>query len=142
MTGKKVIDKIADNRMRFVPELSHHAAGEHSGAAVPFEIDRAMCGFAVNFRPAVRATGTLVFRGNQVKASELRIVHDFLAQRSTSARDDLDHRLHFALRFSRKSVPLQYLFRLNSPCGTAMPLVPASPAFAEASAWQAEARLQ
>src|SRR6266498_4975131 len=97
MTGKKVIDKIADNRMRFVPELSHHAAGEHSGAAVPFEIDRAMCGFAVNFRPAVRTTRTLVFGRKQIKAPELRIGHDFLAQRSTSPRDDLDRRLHLSL---------------------------------------------
>ena len=97
MTGKQVIDEIADDRVRFIAELRHHAAGEYTGASVPFQIDRAMCGFAVNFCPAVRTTRTLVFGREQIKAPELRIGHDFLAQRSTSARDDLDHSLHLRL---------------------------------------------
>src|SRR5881396_2114947 len=88
--------------MRFVAELCHDAAGEHAGATVPLEIDRTMGSLAVNFRPAMRTTGTLVFGGNQIKAPELRIGHDLFAQRSASAGDDLDHCLHFTFRFSRR----------------------------------------
>jgi len=53
--------------MRFVPEFRHNTAGENPGAAVPFEIYRAMCSFAVNFRPTMRTTRTLMFSGNQIK---------------------------------------------------------------------------
>jgi hypothetical protein len=41
----------------------------------------------------------------------LQIVHDLAAQRSAPAGDNLNHRLHSTLRFSRKSVPLQCLFQ-------------------------------
>ena len=83
--------------MRFVSELGHDAAGEYTGAWVPFEINRPMCSFAVNFRPTMRTTGTLVFGGNQVKAPKLGIVHDLFSQRSASSRNDLNHRLHLRL---------------------------------------------
>src|ERR671919_1813808 len=97
--------------MRFVSELRHDATGEHTGATVPFEIDCTMCGLAVNFRPAMRTTRTLVFGRNQIKAPELRIGHDLFAQRSATAGDDLDHCLHSTFRFSRKSVLWQCSFR-------------------------------
>src|SRR6266853_418681 len=64
MTREQVIDEIANDRMRFVPELRHNTASENSGSSVPFEINRAMCGFAVNFRPTMWTTWTLVFGGN------------------------------------------------------------------------------
>jgi hypothetical protein len=41
----------------------------------------------------------------------LRIAHDFFPQRSASGCDDLNHRLHYRRRFSRKSLPLQCFFR-------------------------------
>ena len=82
MTREQVIDEVTNNRMRFVPELRHDTAGEHTGAAVPFEIDCAMRRFAVNLGPAMRTAWALVFGGNQIKALELRIVHDFFPQRS------------------------------------------------------------
>jgi hypothetical protein len=94
MTGKQVINKITDDRVGFVSELCHDPTGEHPRAAMPFEIDRPMRGLAVDFCPSVRATRSLVFSGNQIKTPKLRVVHDFVAQRSTSGRDYLNHRLH------------------------------------------------
>jgi hypothetical protein len=63
----------------------------------------------MDFGPTVRATRPLVFGGNQIKPPELTIGHDLFPQRSTSGRDDLDHRLH-PPRFNRKSSLLQCLF--------------------------------
>ena len=82
-------------------------------APVPFQIDRAVRGFAMDFCPAMRTPRPLVFSGNQIKSPELRIGHDLFPQRSTPGRDDLNHRLHFSPRFSRKSLVLQCLFGLN-----------------------------
>ena len=67
MTREQVIDEIANDRMRFVPQLRHNTASENSGSSVPFEINRAMCSSAVDFRPTMWATRTLVFGGNQIK---------------------------------------------------------------------------
>jgi len=64
MTGEQIIDEITNDRVGFVAELCYHPAGEHSRAAVPFEIDRPMRRFAVDFSPSVRATRTLMFSGN------------------------------------------------------------------------------
>jgi hypothetical protein len=93
---QKIIDKIADDRVRFVAEFGHDAANQCTTAAVPFQIDRAVhISRAVNFRPTVRASRLL--RPNFDKAEllvQLRIAHDLAAQRSPSGRDDLDHRLH------------------------------------------------
>jgi hypothetical protein len=77
---------------------------------VPFEIDRTVRRFAMDFGPAVRATWPLVFRGNQIKSSELRISHYLFPQRSASGGDNLNHRLHYTPTFSRKSVLLQSCF--------------------------------
>ena len=79
VTRQQVIDEIADDRVGFVAELCHNPAGEHSCAAVPFEIDRPMRGFAVDFSPAMRPTRTLMFGRNQIKTPQLRIVHDLIA---------------------------------------------------------------
>lgn len=78
MTREEVINKITYDRIWFVAELCHHTARENSCAGVPFEIDRTVRGFAVDFSPAVRATRTLMFSGNQIKTPQLRIVHDFV----------------------------------------------------------------
>jgi hypothetical protein len=49
----------------------------------------------VNFRPTVRATGALVFSGNQIESLELRIGHDLFPQRPAPGCNDLNHCLHF-----------------------------------------------
>jgi hypothetical protein len=78
LTRQEVIDKITDDGIWFIAKLRHHAAREHSCAAVPFEIDRAMRGFAVYFSPPMWATRTLMFSGDQIKPPKLRIVHDLV----------------------------------------------------------------
>lgn len=76
---------------------------------MPFQIDRAVSGLAMDFGPTVRAPRTLVFSWNQIETPKLRIGHDLFPQRSTPSRDDLDHCLH-PPRFNRKSSLLQCLF--------------------------------
>jgi len=110
MAGKQIIDKVANERVRLVSKFRDDPANQSAAASVPFEIDRAVSGFAMDFRPAVRTTRALVFSGNQIKPPKLRIGHDLFPQRSTPGRDDLDHCLHFTPRFSRKSVLLQCFF--------------------------------
>jgi len=94
VTRQKVIDEIADDRVRFIAELCHNPADERAAARVPLQIDRAMRGVTMDFGPTVRPTRPLMFSGNQIKPPELRIRHDFFPQRSSAGRDDLDHRLH------------------------------------------------
>src|SRR5689334_5564073 len=56
MAGKKIIDEIADDRVRFVPKLRHHTANQGAAPAVPFQIDGAVqISRAMDFRPAVRS---------------------------------------------------------------------------------------
>src|ERR1700730_16657600 len=76
MAGEQIINKVANNRVWFVSQFRYDPANQRPAASVPFEIDRAVRGFAVNFRPTVRATGALVFSGNQIESPELRIGHD------------------------------------------------------------------
>jgi hypothetical protein len=109
MPRQQVINEIADDRIGFVAELCHNAADECATARVPLQINRAVRGLAMDFGPAVRPTGPLMFSRNQIKPPELRIGHDLFPQRPTPGRDDLDHCLH-APRFSRKSSLLQCLF--------------------------------
>ena len=61
---------------------------------MPFQIDRPVRGFAMDFRPAVWTSRTLVFTGNQIKPPELRIGHDLFPQRSGPGRDYLNYGLH------------------------------------------------
>ena len=107
VAGQQIIDKVADDGVRFVPQSRYDAANQSAAASVPFQIDRAVRGLAVDFCPSVRTTRALVFSGNEIKPPELRIGHDLFPQRSSPGRDDLNHRLHFTPRFSRKSVLLQ-----------------------------------
>src|SRR5207245_8697639 len=110
MAGKQIIDKVANERVRLVSKFRDDPANQSAAASVPFEIDRAVSGFAMDFRPAVRTTRALVFSGNQIKPPKLRIGHDLFPQRSTPGRDDLDHYLNFTSRFSWKSALLQCYF--------------------------------
>ncbi len=77
------------------PKFRDDPANQSAAAPVPFEIDGAVRGFAMDFRPTVWTTRTLVFSGNEIKPPELRIGHDLFPQRSPPARYDLDHGLHF-----------------------------------------------
>src|SRR5262249_3406495 len=116
MTSEQVIDEIADDGVRLVPELCHHAANERSTSAVPLQVDRPVkITGAMDLRPTMRASGLL---GPDLDESkfflQLRIAHDLVAQRLTPGRDHLDYRLHFTLSFSRKSLLLQCLFRCDA----------------------------
>ena len=113
MAREKVIDEVADDGIGFVSGLGHDAADQDAGAAVPFEVDHAV-GFtrAVDFRPAMRTTGTLMLAWDKPEFFlELRIAHDLVAQRSASGRDDLNHRLHSL--GSSTAVPI-HQFRLKN----------------------------
>jgi len=94
MTRKQVIDEVTDDRVGFVAEFCDNPTDERAAACVPFQIDRPMRGFAVDFSPSMRATRTLMFSGNQIKTPKLRIVHDLVPQRSAAGRDYLNHSLH------------------------------------------------
>src|SRR5437588_6010129 len=78
MAGEQVINKIADDRIRFVPELGHDSANERVASAVPLEVDRAVSvPRAMNFRPAVRTAR--LFRPDFDEGEflfQLRIAHD------------------------------------------------------------------
>ena len=109
MTGQQIIDEITYDRVGLVSQFRDDPANQSAAAPVPFQVDRAVRGLAMDFGPTVRTTGPLVFSRNQIKPPELRIGHDFFPQRPTPGRDDLDHCLH-PPRFNRKSSPLQCLF--------------------------------
>jgi hypothetical protein len=109
MTGQKIIDEITDDRIGLVSQFRYDPANQSAAAAVPFQVDCAVCSLTMDFGPTVRATGPLVFSRNQIKPPELRIGHDFFPQRPTPGRDDLDHCLH-STSFSRKPSLLQCLF--------------------------------
>jgi hypothetical protein len=96
MSCEQIIDEVADDGIRFVAESCDHAADEHSGASMPFQIDRAVrIPSAVDLGPAVRPARPLVLRRDQIEFFlELRIGHDLVPQRSASAGDHLDDCLH------------------------------------------------
>src|SRR6266446_7075731 len=105
MAREQIIDEIADDRVRFVPELRHHAANESVAPAVPFQIDRTMkIARAMDFRPAVRTPR--LFGPGFDKAKfflQLRISRDLTAQRSAPGRDHLDHGLHRSFTLSKSA---------------------------------------
>ena len=82
MAGEQVINEIAYDGVRFVPELGHDSTNKRVAPAVPLEIDRAVSvPRAMNFRPAVRPPrlfgpdfdeGEFLF--------QFRIAHDLAAQ--------------------------------------------------------------
>ena len=106
MTRQQVIDKIANDRVRFVSELGHHPADERVAAAVPLEIDGSVkISRAMDFRPAVRTSR--LFRPGFDKAKfflQLRVSCDLAAQRPAPGRDHLDHRLHSVVRLNRDTI--------------------------------------
>ena len=105
VAGEEVIDEIADNRVRFVPELGHHATNESVAPAVPFQIDRAVkIPRAMDFRPTVWSSR--LFGPGLDKAEslfQLRISRDLAAQRSAPIRDHLDHGLHCSFTLSKST---------------------------------------
>ncbi len=105
MARKQIIDKIADDRVRFVPELRHDAANESVAAAVPFQIDRAVkIARAMDFRPTMRTSR--LFGPGFDKAKfflQLRISRDLTPQRSPPGRDHLDHGLHRSFTLSKSA---------------------------------------
>lgn len=80
MTSKKIIDKITDDRVRFVPELRHNPADERAAARVPLQVNRPMnVSRAVYLRPTVRTARLFVPDLDEPKSFlQLRIVHDFV----------------------------------------------------------------
>ena len=113
MASKQIIDKVANDGVRLVSKSRDNTANQSAAAPVPFQIDRTVRGLAMDFGPTVRAPRTLVFSWNQIETPKLRIGHDLFPQRSTPARYDLDHGLHFTPSFSRKSVFLQCFFHVT-----------------------------
>src|SRR5881394_2476873 len=98
MTRKEVIDEIADDRVGFVAELCYNPADECATARMPLQINRAVkISSAVYFRPAMRAARLFVPDFDETEFFlQLRIAHDFVPQRSSPGRDNLNHRLHSA----------------------------------------------
>jgi len=96
MAGEQVIDKIANDRVGFVAELCDDPADQGSAARMPLQIDRTRnVPRAVYLCPTVRTSGLLGPNFDETKFPlQLRIIHDLVAQRFTTARYDLDHGLH------------------------------------------------
>jgi hypothetical protein len=101
VAGQQVIDKVANNRVGFVSKLRDNAADQRGTARVPFQIDctvKVSC--AVDLCPAMWPAR--LFRPDFDEAEfsfQLRVTHDFIAQRSAPGRDDLNYRLHSLVRF-------------------------------------------
>lgn len=112
MPGQQIIDEVTNDRIRFVTQFRDYAADKCAAASVPLQIDCAMrivC--AVDLRPAMRPAR--LFRPDFDEAEfplQLRVAHDFIAQRSSPSRDDLDYCLHRSLG-STAAAFLQRLFR-------------------------------
>ena len=64
MASKQIIDKIANDGVRLVSKSRDDTANQSAAAPVPFEIDRAVRRFAMDFCPAVWTPRALVFSGN------------------------------------------------------------------------------
>jgi hypothetical protein len=105
MAREEVIDEIADDGVRFVPELGHHAADESVAPAVPFQIDRPVkIARAMDFRPAVRTPGLFGPGFDKAKLLlQLRIPRDLTTQRPAPGCDHLDHGLHRSLTLSKST---------------------------------------
>ena len=81
MSRQQIINKVADDRVRFVAELGHNPANECAAARVPLQINRAM-GIvgAVDLGPAMRASGLFCPDFNEAKfLFQERISHDLVA---------------------------------------------------------------
>ena len=80
MTREQVVDKITDDRVRFVAKLRHNPADQCAAARVPLQINRAVnISSAVYLRPAMRAARLFVPDFDETEFFlQLRIVHDFV----------------------------------------------------------------
>ena len=81
MTGKQVIDEVANDRVGLVAKLGDYTTDENTGAPVPFQVDHPMRVLrAVNFGPAMWAPRPLVLCRHELEFPlELRIAHDLIA---------------------------------------------------------------
>jgi hypothetical protein len=81
VTGKEVIDEIADDRIGLVTKLCHDPADERATARMPFQINRTVkISSAMDFRPAMGATWLLVPDFDEAKfLLKLWIAHDFVS---------------------------------------------------------------
>lgn len=82
MTREQVIDEIADDRVRLVPELRDNPTNEDAGPAMPLEIDHPMrFAGAVDLCPTVRPPGAKMLGRNEIEfLLQLRITHDAVPQ--------------------------------------------------------------
>ena len=105
MAREQVVDEIADDRVRFVSELRHHAANESVAPAVPFQVDRPVkIARTMNFRPTMWPPRLFRPRFDEAEfLFQLWIARDLTAQGSAPGRDHLDHGLHFSLTLSKST---------------------------------------
>ena len=99
MAGQQVIDKIANDRIGFVPESGDDPADQSAAAAVPLQVDRAakITG-AMNLGPALCPPRLFGPHLDEAKLLfQLRITHDFGAQGTAPGGDDLNEGLHLSL---------------------------------------------
>ena len=89
----------SDDRVGFVAELCHNPADESSAARMPLQIDRSgNIPGAMYFRPTMRTSGLFGPDFDEPKFPlQLRITHNFVAQRFASGRDYLNNGLHSTL---------------------------------------------
>jgi hypothetical protein len=115
MTGEQVINKVANDGVRFVPQFGYDAANQGSAARMPLQINRSgNVPSAMYLRPTMWTSGLFGPDFNEPKFPlQLWIIHDFVAQRFAPGRDNLDHCLHITSRFIKKSVLLQCFFHVT-----------------------------
>src|SRR5205809_2963725 len=82
MAREQIIDKIANNRVRFVAQLRHDATNQSAAAAVPFQINCSVnISRAMDLGPTMRTSGLFRPDFDEPKFSlQLRIVHYLGAQ--------------------------------------------------------------
>jgi len=99
MPGQQVVDEVTNDRIWFVTQFRDYAADKCAAASVPLQIDCAMrIVRAVDLGPAMRPARLLGPDFDEAEFSlQLRVAHDFIAQRSTPGRNNLDYRLHPSL---------------------------------------------
>ena len=79
MARQKIVDETANDGVRLVTQFCNYPADQRAAGTVPLQIDRAVGLLAVNFRPAMRAPGTLMLGWNQTEFFQTRIGHNLFA---------------------------------------------------------------
>ena len=79
VTGEQVIDKVANNRVRFISEFSDDATNQGAAAAMPFQIDCAVkIAAAMNLCPTMWPSRLLRPDLDELEfLFQLRIAHNF-----------------------------------------------------------------